>query len=101
MFFRFGSAVVLVVVISLCGVALEKSNLTYRSSLTRQHYQLDALREQHARLRARTQSLGAPSRMIDAIEDGRLELTQPEKSAKSVSRRRTLLRWRRNLPQPE
>ncbi len=97
MFFRFSGAVALVVIVSLLGIALEKSNLTYRSALSRQHYQFEELLDQHALLRTQTQQMGAPARMIDAIEDGRLELRQPEQSAKSNTRPTLLLRWQRTV----
>jgi hypothetical protein len=79
MYFRFGSAVVLVVLISLAGVALEKENLELRRSVSRQHYRMDVLDEAQARLRLRTQELGAPARLIERIENGTLPLDPPEK----------------------
>lgn len=103
MFFRFGSAVVLVVSISLTGIALEKQNLELRRRVSRQHYQLDALLEQHARLRLQTQELGAPVRVIQSLENGDLEQTGPEPASRGVappnaraisSPGMPLLRWR-------
>ena len=74
MFFRFVSAIVLVVLISVVGVALEKRNLELRRSVTRQHYQMDALYGTHARLRVLTHALGAPARLIAPVDSGELEV---------------------------
>ena len=98
MFFRFGSTVVIVVLISLAGIAIEKQNLSLRRELSRQRYRTDVLLEEHARLRLQTQQMGAPNRMIDALENGKLEIRQPEKSTQSSPRRIPLLQWRRNAP---
>ena len=98
MFFRFGSAIVLVVLISLAGVGLEKRSLELRREVSRQHYRLDVLLETHARHRLRTQQLGAPVRLIDALEQGKLELRPPEKPAETEARRIPLLQWQRATP---
>jgi hypothetical protein len=95
MFFRFGSAIVLVVLISLAGVAIEKRNLELRREVSRQHYRMDVLFDTHAKLRLRSQELGAPVRMIDALEEGRLELRPPEKPTEAAAPRMPLLHWRR------
>ena len=95
MFFRFGCAVVLVVLVSLGGVALEKENLRLRREVSRQHYRLDVLRNEQARLRLRTQELGAPTRLIDSIESGKLNLKHPDSPRESQPRRLPLLRWQR------
>ena len=92
MFFRFGSAVVLVVLVSLAGIALEKRNLELRRSLSRQHYRMDVLREAHVRLRVRTQELGAPARLIEPIDRGLLELTPAEEPTEADRRRNPVLR---------
>jgi hypothetical protein len=74
MYFRFGSALVLVVLISLAGIALEKRNLELRRSVTRQRFRHDVLHDAHIRLRLETQRLGAPARTIDALESGELRV---------------------------
>jgi len=94
MFFRFGSAIVLVVLISLVGIGLEKRNLELRRGVSQQHYRMDALRDAQARLRLETQLLGAPERMIDSLESGRLQLERPEAPLKPNERRLPLLFWR-------
>ena len=58
MFFRFGSALFLVVLISLAGTALEKRNLELRRFVSRQQYRLEILLEQHASNRVLAQQLG-------------------------------------------
>ena len=74
MFFRFGCAVVLVVSIALAGIALEKRNLQLRRALSRQHYRTETLAEVHARLRLRTEQLGAPPQTFQALSSSRLDL---------------------------
>ena len=98
MFFRFGSAIVLVVLVSLAGIALEKRNLEFRRQVSRQHYRTDVLLEAHAKLRLWTQQMGAPVRFIDSLENGEMDLRQPELSTESEPRNTPLLRWRRAMP---
>src|SRR5262245_32817250 len=69
MFFRFGSALVLVVLLSLAGTALEKRNLELRRIVSRQQYRLEILLEKYAGHRVLAQQLGAPSRLVDKIDD--------------------------------
>jgi hypothetical protein len=79
MFFRFGSALILVVVSSLLGILVEKQNLKLRRELSRQHYRMDVLQEEHARLRLRSQQLAAVERLFATIEaeDSGLVTSQP------------------------
>lgn len=95
MYFRFGTAIVLVVSISLVGIALEKRNLELRRAVSRQHFRMDVLREVHANLRLTTQELGAPTRLIDALESGEMQLKRPEVRDESAPRRVPLLQWQR------
>jgi hypothetical protein len=74
MYFRFGSALVLVVLISLAGIALEKRNLDLRRAATRQRFRRDVLHDTHIRMRLETQRLGAPAQTIDALESGELRV---------------------------
>lgn len=69
MFFRFGSALILVVATSLLGIFVEKQNLTLRREISRQHYRMDVLQEEHARLRLQSQQLAAVERLFETIED--------------------------------
>jgi len=98
MFFRFGSALVLVVLISLVGVAIEKRNLELRRGLSRQHYRMDALHEQYAHARLKTQQLGAPERLIESIDASELKARRPESPVEDESRRVPLLHWQRAMP---
>lgn len=73
MYFRFGSALVLVVAVSLAGVAIEKQCLVLRRAVIREQYRHEALCDASARLRLMTEQLGAPKRLLQALEDGRLD----------------------------
>jgi len=83
MYIRFGGALVLVVLISLAGIALEKRNLELRRAVSRQAFRLDVLLERHAANRLRTQRLGAPARLMRALESGQLTPADPSQAAKS------------------
>ena len=97
MYFRFGVAILLVVAIAVLGVAVEKSMLGFRREITRQQYRKDVLKEEHERLRLRTQQLGAPTRVLRSLE------SQDQSPSPSVgtpgsgpqAKRRPLLRWQR------
>src|SRR5437868_3677922 len=78
MFFRFGVGLLLVVLTSLGGTALEKRNLELKRAVSRQYYRLERLQEQHAGRRVLAQQLGAPNRLV-----GQLDATAPpDKTAK-------------------
>lgn len=83
MFFRFGSALVLVVLISLAGTALEKRNLELNRAVSRQHYRLEILLEQHASSRVLAQQLGAPSRLVDQLDADAAQSAEPAQPVKS------------------
>ena len=83
MYFRFGAAIVLVVVISVIGVALEKQSLSYRRAISRQRYQMDVLVEKYAQTRLQAQRLGAPARTIKSLEDRRDDLKKSPRSAQA------------------
>jgi hypothetical protein len=82
MFFRFASALALVVAISLAGTALEKRNLELKRMVSRQQYRLAVLLEQHAANRVLAHQLGAPHRLIDKIDDEPASSDVPSKSTK-------------------
>ncbi|HUG94367.1 MAG TPA: hypothetical protein VML55_26285 [Planctomycetaceae bacterium] len=69
MVFRFGCALVLVVLVAMAGVALEKRCLDLRRSIARQRYRLDVLEDLHARLRLRTHELGSPTRTRETLTE--------------------------------
>lgn len=107
MFFRFGSAVCVVVLISLIGIAIEKRSLELRRELSRQHYQMDILRDQHARLRLQSHELATIERLFEHVEQPESGLTLPEKPRESASAERSasrpkapLLFWRQPLDDP-
>ena len=78
MFFRFGAGLFLVVLVSLLGIAIEKRNLDLRRDLSRQHYRMDVLRDEHARLRLKCQQLAAVDRQFQLIDEEGAELSQPD-----------------------
>ncbi len=108
MFFRFGSAVCLVVLLSLVGIAVERRNLDFRREISRQHYRMDVLKDEHARLRLRSQKLAAMDRLVETIEKKGSELKHPEKAVdrgpqnanEDPPRRPPLLFWERPLRDP-
>jgi hypothetical protein len=83
MYFRFGAAIVLFVVVSVCGVALEKRNLAYRRAISQQRYRLDVLVEEYAQRRLQAQRLGAPSRTIKSLELRGGDVKKPPRSAQA------------------
>lgn len=87
-YFRFAVVLLLAVAISVVGVAIEKLTLACRRDVSRQRYRLDALREQHARVKLRTQQLSAPGRLLESVESGRLpvERTPPTDRATANDR---------------
>lgn len=91
MFFRFGSALILVVVTSLLGIFVEKQNLTLRREISRQHYRMDVLQEEHARLRLQSQQLAAVERLFATIEDEESGLVPAEPGSLATSTQRESL----------
>lgn len=106
MYFRFGFAVVLVVLISLTAIAVEKENLALRRELSRQHYRMDLLREQHIRLRLRSQELAAVDRLLNTAEstegsrDRVTRQTAPATPEQREMRTPPLLFWQQPLLDP-
>ena len=93
MFFRFLAAVALVVLISLAGVALEKESLETRRKISKQHYRMEILRESFAKMRLKVQELGAPEKLIEAVEKGDIHARPPEKPRTTAGKRMPLLHW--------
>jgi cell division protein FtsB len=69
MVFRFGCALVLVVLVAMAGVALEKRSLELRRSISRQRYRMDVLQERRARLRLTAHELGSPLRTRETLAE--------------------------------
>lgn len=93
MFFRFGSALCLIVLVALAGTALEKQNLQLKRALTHQQYRLDALIDTHVRLRLEAQRLGTPERLLGPLERGEIPLERPTKPHRTDQRRAPLRNW--------
>jgi hypothetical protein len=91
MFFRFGAALCLVVLVALSGTALEKQNLQLRRALTQQQYRMDALLDSHVRLRLEAQRLGTPTRLLGPLERGELPLQRPTTTSRSDARQGSLI----------
>jgi hypothetical protein len=72
MFYRFGGALVLLVIIALGGIAIEKRNLTLRRAVSHQKFRQEVLMEEHAVHRLKAQQLGAPSRLMDDLEEAEM-----------------------------
>ena len=58
--FRFASALLLILAVSLIGIRLESDELALKRSISLQHYRLHQLLEERARLRIRMHSLTGP-----------------------------------------
>lgn len=69
MFVRFQGAVFLAVLVAIGGSSVENATLDRRRAIGRQHYRLDVLQEQVARLRLNAEELGAPSRLARPVQD--------------------------------
>ena len=87
MYFRFGSALFLVVAISLSGTALEKRNLELRRAVTAQKYQQEMLRDAFVRKRLQVQQLAAPTQTIKILADETIGLHQPEAVVGSANKK--------------
>ncbi len=77
MFVRFQGAILLAALVAVGGSALEGAALDRRRSIGRQYYRVDVLRERVARLRLRSEELGAPSRLSRQVEEGRVGVIVP------------------------
>jgi hypothetical protein len=86
MYFRFGAALVLAVLVAVSGIAIEKRCLMMRRALSREHYRYEVVRDLHARQHLLTQQLGAPARLFEALESDRRELIVRKPSDSGESR---------------
>lgn len=96
MFFRFGMGLLLVVLTSLAGTALEKRNLELKRAVSRQYYRLERLQEQHAVKRVLAQQLGAPNRLVGQVD----AVSAADKAAKPVKTERSTGRKPKRKPSP-
>jgi hypothetical protein len=74
MYFRFGAALLLTILVAVAGIAIEKRCLSLRRACTCEHYRYEVLCDLYARQRLQTQQLGAPARLFEALESGRREI---------------------------
>ena len=95
MTFRFGSALVLAILIAVAGVAIEKRCLELRRALIAQRYRQEALRDLVAQLRLKTQQLGAPTRVFEEIAEERIGADAPNFVDEIPAERQPLLSWQR------
>jgi hypothetical protein len=94
MYFRFGSALVLAVLVAFAGIAIEKQCLALKRSIIRQQYRREVLGDEYARLRLETQQLGAPIRLFQALEQGRLQPGPREVSNETAGGHPRFVAWR-------
>ncbi len=87
MYFRFGFAVILIVVVSIAGIALEKRSLELRRDVSHQQYQLDVMRDELSESQFHAQQLGAPTRMLDHVEAEQPRYAVRDKSARVADER--------------
>ncbi|QDT42077.1 hypothetical protein Pan241w_21580 [Gimesia alba] len=96
MLFRFGSAIMLAVAVSLVGIALEKESLKLKRQVSRQHYQLDVLINAHAKMKLATQRAGSPRQVLNSMERGELDVETNQQPASTNRREMPLLQWHLN-----
>jgi hypothetical protein len=94
MYFRFGSALVLVFLMSVGGIAIEKQCLALRRAVIRQQYRREVLADEYARLRLETQQLGAPIRLFKTMEHSRSARAAQNDVKGEATGRPTFLAWR-------
>lgn len=93
MFFRFGVALCLIVLIALWGTSLEKQNLELKRAISQQRYRRDALIDLKSRLRLEAQRLGTPARLMETMDRGDVMLQRPQKPVRSDEQRAPLSKW--------
>ncbi|MBI1347755.1 hypothetical protein GC163_15885 [bacterium] len=100
MFFRFAAAMALVVLISLCGTALDKEAFALRRRVSQQQYRLEMLTERHARMRAQAQRLGTPVRWLNDLDRHRGPMGRIAQPPASRTARTPLLNWTAPATEP-
>ena len=93
MFFRFGAALFLVVLIALSGTTLEKQSLQLKRAISHQQYRLDELLDSHVRLRLEAQRVGTPAQLLGPLERGDLPIHRPAKPLRTEERRKSAHHW--------
>ncbi len=98
MFYRFGGALVLLVIIALGGIAIEKQNLTLRRAVSHQKFRQDVLLEEHAVHRLKAQQLGSPGRLIDDLDEAEMRRPQGRPPVPPVKFKRPVPRIEEDAP---
>ena len=98
MFYRFGGALVLLVIIALSGIALEKRNLTLRRSVSHQKFRQDVLMEEHAVYRLKAQKMGAPGRLMDDLDEAEMRRPHGRPPAPPIKFKRPVPRGEVDTP---
>jgi len=93
-FVRFQGAVLVAVLVAIAGSSAENAILDRHRSIGRQYFRLDAIQERVARLRLRTEELGAPSRLVRPAERDRRDATAATSDSIETRGAVPLLRWR-------
>ena len=98
MFYRFGGALILLVIIALSGIAIEKRNLTLRRTVSHQKFRQDVLMEEHAVHRLKAQQLGAPGRLMNDLDAAELRRPRGVPPAPPIKFKRPTPRVDPNAP---
>ncbi|QDT27455.1 hypothetical protein Enr10x_27720 [Gimesia panareensis] len=93
MLFRFVSAILLAVAVSLIGIALEKESLKLKRQVSRQHYQLEVLINAHAKMKLAAQRASSPRKVLNSMERGELDVESSSEPAVTNRREMPLLQW--------
>lgn len=94
MFFRFAAALMLVVLISTVGIALERQTLEAKRAVSRQAFQIDLLVEMHSQLRLSIQQQTAPAQLAKAQRKTSLPTNSADSGTDTLPPA-PLLRWQR------
>lgn len=86
MYIRFGAGILLVVAISVAGVAIEKEILSSKRELSHQAYREEVLLERHHHARMRVEELSSPDRILKATDQNKWSASPSRRSSGSVSR---------------
>lgn len=84
MYLRFGLALAIVIAISVAGAVVENENRRLERQIARQQLRRDLLVEKIASARTESRQLGAPPRLVRAVEEGRIALPIPQSVSQLV-----------------
>lgn len=80
MYIRFGAGILLVVAISIAGVAVEKEILSTKRELSHQAYREEILLERHRQARMRVEEITSPDRVVQQQHHQRFRIGSTERS---------------------